>query len=100
MKLFACDNCQQTLYFENSRCVSCGETLGYVPESAALVTLRNPVADAEGVFDVASPGGEARRFRQCRNSREHDACNWLVPHEAGTEYCASCALSEVIPDLS
>ena len=37
MKLFACDNCQQTLYFENSRCVSCGETLGYVPEAAQLL---------------------------------------------------------------
>jgi len=100
MKLFACDNCQQTLYFENDRCVSCGEALGYVPENAKLITLRHPVAGAEGVFDVASPGATPRRYRQCRNTREHDACNWLVPHDGGAEYCASCALSEVIPDLS
>ena len=104
MKLFACDNCQQTLYFENSFCVSCGETLGYLPDATALVTLRNPVPDAEGVFEVALPGAETRRFRQCRNTREHDACNWLVPAQGnepgGAEFCASCALSEVIPDLS
>jgi hypothetical protein len=100
VKLFACDNCQQTLYFENTLCVSCGETVGYLPEHAAFVTLRQPVADAEGVFDVTPPGGEAARYRQCRNTRDHDACNWLVHADAGSEYCASCVLSEVIPDLS
>jgi len=100
MKLFACDNCQQTLYFENSFCVSCGETLGYVPDAAVLATLRSPVADAEGVFDVALPGAHTHRYRQCRNAREHDACNWLVPADDSSEFCASCALSEVIPDLS
>jgi hypothetical protein len=100
MKLFACDNCQQTLFFENSRCVNCGEALGYVPEAAALVTLRNPVADVEGTFDVALSGEPTRRCRQCRNTREHDACNWLVPADSEADYCASCALSEVIPDLS
>ncbi len=99
MKLFACDNCQQTLYFENSFCVNCGETLGYVPDAATLATLK-PAPDAAGVFAVALPGADARRFRQCRNTSEHDACNWLVPAESTAEFCASCALSEVIPDLS
>jgi hypothetical protein len=100
MKLFTCDNCQQTLYFENNRCVSCGESLGYIPEAAALVTLRRPVADAEGAFEIGLPDQPSRRYLQCRNTREHDACNWLVPAGGGTDYCASCALSEVIPDLS
>ena len=59
MKLFSCDNCQQTLYFENSRCVSCGETVAYRPETAQLATLKPD-------------------DRQCRNALEHDACNWLV----------------------
>jgi hypothetical protein len=39
-------------------------------------------------------------LRPCRNAREHDACNWLVPADGAAEFCASCALSEVIPDLS
>jgi len=100
MKLFACDNCQQTLFFENSRCMTCGEAIGYVPDAQALVTLRHPAPETEGAFDVTLPGEPPRRYRQCRNTREHDACNWLVPMESGLEYCASCALSEVIPDLS
>jgi len=80
MKLFACDHCQQTLYFENSRCVSCGKTLAYRPETAQLGTLKQ---------------GD----RRCRNAAEHDACNWLTS-TPDAEYCKSCELSAVIPDLT
>jgi len=80
MKLFNCDNCQQTLYFENNRCVSCGESVAYRCESVQLVTLK--------------PGD-----RPCRNATEHDACNWLTS-AADAEYCRACELSSVIPDLS
>jgi hypothetical protein len=80
MKLFTCDHCQQTLYFENNRCVSCGEKVAYRPETAQLATLK--------------PGD-----KPCRNAREYDACNWLTS-SAEAEYCRSCALSAVIPDLS
>jgi hypothetical protein len=81
VKLFICDNCGQTLYFENSRCMSCGLALAFNPDSARLAVLREPVL-------------------MCRNGREHDACNWLVPVGSDAEFCASCSLSEVIPDLS
>jgi hypothetical protein len=81
VKLFTCDNCGQTLYFENSRCMSCGVALAFNPESARLAVLREPAL-------------------LCRNGRQHDACNWLVPVGSGAEFCASCDLSEVIPDLS
>jgi hypothetical protein len=97
MKLFSCDNCQQTLYFENNRCVSCGEAQGYEPELARLVTLRAPADGTKGVFEIS---GAENHYRQCRNTWDHDACNWLVPADSAAEYCRSCALSEVIPDLS
>ncbi len=85
MKLFSCDNCQQTLYFENNRCVNCGEAVGYIPELAGLATLRHP---------------DVQQYRRCRNSIEHDACNWLIAPGSDGDYCRSCALSEVIPDLT
>jgi hypothetical protein len=104
MKLFTCDNCQQTLYFENNRCERCGEMLGYCAEFARLATLRKPAGEPTDVFEISlpnNPGHEgSRRYRQCRNAREHEACNWLVSVESEVEYCNSCALSEVIPDLS
>jgi hypothetical protein len=81
MQLFSCDNCQQTLYFENHRCVNCGLSVAYSPDTARLAVLREPEL-------------------LCRNGRLHDACNWLVPAGSGAEYCASCALSEISPDLS
>jgi hypothetical protein len=80
MKLFSCDHCQQTLYFENNRCVACGAVVAFDPQGAQMATLKP-------------------HQRLCRNALEHDACNWLVG-EGESGYCRSCALSEVIPDLS
>jgi hypothetical protein len=95
MKLFACENCQQTLYFENNRCIHCGEAQGYCPDFARMVTLGNVVNPEAGTYEV-----ERRQYRLCRNAREHDACNWLVASDRHTDYCQSCSLSEVIPDLA
>jgi hypothetical protein len=100
MKLFSCDNCQQTLYFENNSCVSCGEKVGYCPDLGRLVTLRQTADDNSGIYEVAQSTDEPGRYRLCRNALEHDACNWLVAADENAEYCRSCVLSEVIPDLS
>jgi hypothetical protein len=81
MKLFSCEHCQQTLYFENDHCVSCRAAVAYDPDGARLVLLREPA-------------------RLCRNGRDLQACNWLLPAGSDAQYCASCALSEIIPDLS
>jgi hypothetical protein len=85
MKLFTCDNCQQTLFFENNSCVSCGEAVGYSAEAARLLVLSKP---------------ENKGYRLCANASQHGACNWLVPADSNAEFCQSCALSEIIPDLS
>ncbi len=99
MKLFSCENCQQTLYFENDHCVNCGALVGYCPEAATLAVLRPSNADAPGTFEIRLPNNDTRRYRQCGNARV-DACNWLVPADSNAQFCRSCALSEVIPDLS
>src|SRR5262249_60650458 len=36
MKLFECQNCGQPLYFENTKCESCGLPLGYLPNQQTL----------------------------------------------------------------
>ncbi|MBC8026262.1 MAG: putative zinc-binding metallopeptidase [Steroidobacteraceae bacterium] len=81
MKLFPCDNCHQTLYFENSRCVHCGVSVAYSLQESRLVQLFEPSL-------------------LCRNGRDHDACNWMVTVNHDADLCVSCRLSEVIPDLS
>jgi hypothetical protein len=102
MRLFSCELCGHTLYFENSRCVNCGEALGYVPDLARLVPLREPIDRAAALYEIAVRGRAVRRVRLCRNTREHDACNWLVDadQDPAAEFCRSCALSEIIPDLT
>ncbi|WP_395740880.1 putative zinc-binding metallopeptidase [Prosthecobacter sp.] len=75
---FSC-TCGNTLFFENNQCLKCGSTVGYDVAANAM----KPLAD-----DMA----------QCRNWREFGVCNWLVPAN-GPEYCASCTLNHMVPDL-
>ena len=101
MKLFSCDNCQQVLFFENSRCMNCGMTVGYCVELAKIVTLQHQTGSSQGsVYEVFFPNQGLRHYRQCKNARDHDACNWLVPAESQQPFCNSCRLTEVAPDLS
>jgi hypothetical protein len=92
MKLFSCDHCGNTIYFENAVCERCGHALGYAPHHNAMVSLE----EADGVW--VSPALNGERFFYCANAA-HGACNWLV--EAGGEpYCAACRHNETIPDIS
>ena len=101
MKLFSCDNCQQVLFFENSRCMSCGMNVGYCVELAKIVTLQHQTGSTQGaVYEVFFPSQGVRHYRQCKNGRDHDACNWLVPAEQNQPFCNSCRLTEVAPDLT
>jgi len=92
MKLFACDHCGNTVYFENTRCERCGHQLGYVPNRNALVSL---VEDG-GLW--SSPAIHDEAFVFCANA-QFGACNWLVPASAGELYCAACRHNETIPAI-
>ena len=78
MKLFACPNCGNRLYFENAQCLACGGSLLYDPDKAGFVLA----------------GGSAMA---CTNADE-SACNWIA--DAGGPFCRACALNSTIPDLS
>lgn len=77
MRLFECDICGSLLYFENTRCESCGADVAFDPERLRLRTL--------GPDD----------FR-CVNAT-YGACNWLA--EPGVSFCRACRLNRTIPDL-
>ena len=93
MKLFQCQHCGQPLFFENTRCESCGRELGYLPARETMTALE-PAGG--GTFRaLAEPKG---RYRYCDNA-QHRVCNWLVP-DGGDLYCAACRHNRIIPDLS
>lgn len=93
MKLFVCDHCGNTLYFENARCERCGHQLGYLPHRNALVSL----SQSDGVWSTPAFPGETYVF--CENAKA-GACNWLVPVDLnGQTYCAACRHNETIPAI-
>lgn len=91
MRLFACRNCGQLLYFENTRCERYGHFLGYVPDVPVLSALTEdgdrwrPLITLEQVY------------RFCANAA-HEACNWLVPATAPDAFYQACRLNRTIPD--
>jgi hypothetical protein len=94
MKLFKCPCCSQMLYFENTRCETCGHRLGYIPEPGILAAL-DP-AGGERWLSLAEAGGF---YRFCANA-EHDACNWLIPADSPDRFCTACRHNRTIPDVS
>jgi hypothetical protein len=93
MKLFECQNCGQPLYFENTRCESCGLSLGYLPGRVTVTALK-PCGN-----DWMALGHPRGTYRYCANSAQ-DACNWLVSVDSADQFCATCRHNRTIPDLS
>jgi hypothetical protein len=93
MKLFECQHCGQPLYFENTRCESCGRNLGYLPKIETVTALEHGKC---GLRALAERKG---RYRYCANE-QYGACNWLIPAHSSDQFCAACRHNRMIPDLS
>jgi len=93
MKLFECQHCGQPLYFENTRCESCGRSLGYLPADATISALE------EGKRGLRALAERRGRYRYCANA-QLGACNWLVSVDSPEQFCAACRHNRTIPDLS
>src|SRR5262249_22122387 len=63
MKLFECQNCGQPLYFENTKCESCGLRLGYLPYREDVTALE----EADGAWRALATEGEL--YRAARQAR-------------------------------
>jgi hypothetical protein len=82
MKVYTCNNCQNPLYFENSRCLSCGHPVGFDAVNLTMVTLME----------------KQKTYSYCKNA-EQGVCNWLIPASPTPGFCIACALNRVIPTL-
>jgi len=77
VRAFACPNCGQLVFFENSECLRCHTPLGFDPDSLDLAAVTD---------------GRAR----CANANLA-ACNWLVPAARAGALCRSCDLTRTRP---
>jgi len=94
LRTFSCQ-CGNTLYFENTRCLQCGHTLGFDPAQLRIIAI---TPQDDGSWQPAGDAG--RQYHLCKNYQEAKVCNWLVPVEDSDPFCTACRLNTVIPDLS
>lgn len=95
MKTFDCV-CGNTLYFENTQCLVCERTLGFLPDAMVISALQ---ATGDDRWLALAPEAHGRHYRRCRNYAEQDACNWMVPVGDPQPWCMACRLNQVIPNL-
>lgn len=96
MKTFHCTNCQNLVFFENTRCLNCDHLLAFAPDRGEMAALTR----TEGGLWTLQTGGNTASYRLCGNYVEHDVCNWAVPAADPEILCPSCRLTTVIPDLT
>jgi hypothetical protein len=73
------------VFFENDRCVKCGEHLGFFPDTLEMSSDKKLMTRSS-----------TREARRCSNS-QHQVCNWMVLDS--DDFCLACRLNEVVPDL-
>ena len=93
MRLFECQNCHNAVHFDNTICVNCHDTLGYIQDRFEMTALE-PRGDGRWIA-LADP---TQPYVPCDNAR-HGVCNWLV-REGGPALCESCRHNRIIPNLS
>ncbi len=91
MQQFRCAVCDQLLFFDNSTCLGCGSTLGYLADEQLLTALK-PVEAG-----LARSDGQSGVFRHCSN-RLVARCNWVLPVDDTHKMCSSCRLTSVRPN--
>src|ERR1700710_3318439 len=97
MKVFRCDVCGQHVFFDNTVCLRCRNTLAFVPEAGRVATLR---AAGNDLWRLASDTDIGASYRLCSNYRNEMVCNWAVLSSDENEFCRSCRLTRLIPDLA
>jgi hypothetical protein len=96
MKVFHCSHCQHLVFFENAKCVRCGHTLAFLPDSRIIGSL-----DSLGADLWSSPiSGETQRYRLCENYVRENICNWAIVESDTHALCESCRLTRFSPDLT
>jgi hypothetical protein len=102
LKTFHCQFCGNPVFFENVSCLRCGSELAFLPDRMSMAAIEQ-VPSSDALWRPRTRGKRAPsadRYRRCRNTLEHKACNFVIPERDPNAYCVSCRLTRVLPDLS
>ncbi|MDH2434044.1 putative zinc-binding peptidase [Pokkaliibacter sp. MBI-7] len=97
MRLFRCQSCQQTVFFENTHCEHCRAHLGFIAEHIEMTAFSAETDEEAECWRDQIPHSE-RMWRYCGN-HAYQVCNWLVPADSDSTLCEACRLNRTIPDL-
>lgn len=97
MKIFHCDHCDQLVFFENTRCLSCDQILAFLPDLSEIGSLQDA---GDGLWSCANPQTQGKKYRLCDNYTRENVCNWAIDADDANPLCISCRLTRVLPDLS
>jgi hypothetical protein len=100
MEIFRCDGCEQVVFFESVKCTRCGHVLAFLPDRTVMSALEADTEAPDEIWRALAARASGERYRLCRNSAEYGVCNWAVPVDDGNDYCQSCRLNHMIPDLA
>jgi len=98
MKIFKCQNCSSVVFFDNSKCLTCGHELGFIPESQTMTAI-DLVGDVHWKGRIAHHDGNLL-YRKCAHYHQDAACNWLIEDGDDSEFCRSCRLTRTLPNLA
>ncbi|WP_144394427.1 zinc-binding metallopeptidase family protein [Pleionea sediminis] len=92
MLTFACQ-CGNELHFSNTQCVQCELLLGLIPDEQRISAFTEThQREWLSVYN-------GKHYRPCKNYTQHQVCNWMIASDDTNEYCKSCRLTEVRPDI-
>jgi hypothetical protein len=97
MKTFHCTHCQNLVFFENVRCLNCGHSLAFLPDLGFMGALSER---SDGLWRAELDAPSSRGYRLCANYNRVSVCNWVVPADESSDFCRSCRLNRIIPELS
>jgi len=96
MRTYSC-NCGNSLFYDNSQCLACGQQVGYCPQCRRIVTL----LPLEGGGYQCGNSECGVLLAKCANYFEHDVCNrCVVADQPAGALCDCCRFNSTIPDLS
>ena len=95
MKLFKCSNCAQPVYFENTFCLQCNSSLGFVADLLQPFALK---VESNNHFSLIGRKSDTH-YRYCANF-QNQVCNWIIPQNNPSNFCKACDLNRTIPNIT
>ena len=96
MKYFECPVCEKQIFFAKFVCDHCLSSIGYIASEKEMTTFKK--LNAQEWVPVAKKYQHSR-YKPCYNYTHHQVCNWMIPADDEEDFCESCQLTHVIPNL-